>query len=592
MRDIRGETMYFAFVDRFVDGDPASNEGRDPATYDPERKDWTRYWGGDLQGVIDKLDYLERLGVSTIVLTPIVEQIPGLGRDRGLQSAPYHGAWAIDFRRLDPHLIPRQEWDRPFADRDGVFDRLVKACHARKMRLVLQFVCGQTNPGGTGGTARGEIHDDGRWLASYDQDPQGWYRHVLARETTGREAVDAGGAPFDPATSGMRAWMRSVLTDWLDRGADGLYFDMANSMPLWFWQEVASSVLYAKPDALLTGGWNGRSWDDTTVAFANRSGLRSTDFAFQRSVIEGLCWDEVGGFRRIASYLDRDEHLEDATCLVTSLDDARVPRLLSSGLRPDQLLLAVTLLMTTRGVPLVFYGTEQGLHCEGEDVGEPYNRPMMERFDDNPVTEAMWKLAALRKDNLAVQRGLYRTLWVNEDALVFVRSHGTDRIVVGLNRGRDVTMDLSDVPLPDGPAFDVLGSGGVLVRDKKIERFHLRAGGAVVLAHTLQRESAGRSVLCRLSGYRSRFGESVVVTGNVPELGSWDLARAVPLSFVNANLWMGSVSFERSLGKPVLYKYAVVDQRGAAVREDRLARRRMVPTCCGLEWADRWGTDG
>jgi cyclomaltodextrin glucanotransferase len=450
----------------------------------------------------------------------------------------------------------------------------------------LQFVCSQSNPGGAG-AARGELRDDGRWLTSYDLDPQGWYKHGLTRD-----AMDTGAAPFDPATSGMRTWMRSMLVGWLERGVDGLHFDLANGMPLWFWQEIASSVLYSRPDALLTGGWNGRGWDDTSVAFANRSGLRSTDFAFQRSVIEALCWGEVGGFKRIASYLDRDEHLEDATSLLTSLDDARVPRLLSSGLRPDQLKLAVTLLMTTRGVPWIFYGTEQGLHCQGQEGGEPYNRPMMERFDDSAVTEAIWKLAALRRENLAVQRGLYRTLWVHEDALVFARSHGQDRIVVGLNRGRDITIDLAEVPLPDGPVFDVLGGGGALVRDKKIERFHLRSGEAVVLARTLQRENAGRSVLCRLSGYRSRFGESVVVTGNVPELGSWDLARAVPLHFVNANLWMGGVSFERSLGKPVLYKYAVLDQRGAALREDRLARRRVVPTCCGLEWADRWGTDG
>lgn len=56
-RDIefRQETIYFIVVDRFYDGDPANNEGPNPELYDPEGKDWGKYWGGDLQGVIDKL---------------------------------------------------------------------------------------------------------------------------------------------------------------------------------------------------------------------------------------------------------------------------------------------------------------------------------------------------------------------------------------------------------------------------------------------------------------------------------------------------------------------------------------------------------
>ena len=79
-RDIefRQETIYFIVVDRFYDGEPENNEGPNPELYDPEGKDWGKYWGGDLQGIIDKLDYLKDLGVTAVWLTPLFEQVEAL----------------------------------------------------------------------------------------------------------------------------------------------------------------------------------------------------------------------------------------------------------------------------------------------------------------------------------------------------------------------------------------------------------------------------------------------------------------------------------------------------------------------------------
>ena len=78
-RDIefRQETLYFIVVDRFYDGDPDNSEGPNPDLYDPTRTEWGKYWGGDLQGIIDKLDYLRNMGVTAIWLTPLFEQVEG-----------------------------------------------------------------------------------------------------------------------------------------------------------------------------------------------------------------------------------------------------------------------------------------------------------------------------------------------------------------------------------------------------------------------------------------------------------------------------------------------------------------------------------
>ena len=88
-RDIefRQETIYFIVVDRFHDGDPTNNEGPNPELYDPEGKNWGKYWGGDLQGVIDKLDYLKDMGVTAVWLTPLFEQVEALF----VEQAAIHG---------------------------------------------------------------------------------------------------------------------------------------------------------------------------------------------------------------------------------------------------------------------------------------------------------------------------------------------------------------------------------------------------------------------------------------------------------------------------------------------------------------------
>ena len=126
-RDIefRQETIYFIVVDRFCDGDPENNEGPNPELFDPERQDWGKYWGGDLQGVIDKLDYLKNLGVTALWLTPLFEQVEALFVD----NAAMHGYWTRDFKRLNPRYIGKGEdpsLNRTQEQKNTTFDRLIE----------------------------------------------------------------------------------------------------------------------------------------------------------------------------------------------------------------------------------------------------------------------------------------------------------------------------------------------------------------------------------------------------------------------------------------------------------------------------------
>ena len=175
-RDIefRQETIYFLVVDRFYDGDPENSEGPNPELYDPEGKDWGKYWGGDLQGVIDKLDYLKDMGVTAVWLTPLFEQVEALF----IEQAAIHGYWIKDFKRLNPRFIAKG--DNPSINqtqesKDTVFDKLVYELHQRNMKLVLDIVCNHSNPDFSG--KKGELYDDGVKIADFNDDKDNWYHH-------------------------------------------------------------------------------------------------------------------------------------------------------------------------------------------------------------------------------------------------------------------------------------------------------------------------------------------------------------------------------------------------------------------------------
>ena len=151
--EFRQETIYFIIVDRFNDGDSSNNPGFNPQLYDPTRQQWGKYWGGDLQGIIDKLDYLKGLGVTALWISPLFEQVEELQFDR----AAMHGYWTKDFRRINPRFLGKDE-DSSLA-KCTALNRLITAAHDRGLKLILDIVCNHSSPDVNG--HKGELYDDG-----------------------------------------------------------------------------------------------------------------------------------------------------------------------------------------------------------------------------------------------------------------------------------------------------------------------------------------------------------------------------------------------------------------------------------------------
>ncbi|HEY9302413.1 MAG TPA: alpha-amylase family glycosyl hydrolase, partial [Phormidium sp.] len=300
-RDIefRQETIYFIVVDRFFDGDPSNSEGPNPELYDPTGQAWGKYWGGDIQGIIEKLDYLKNLGVTALWLTPLFEQI----EDLFIESAAIHGYWTKDFKRLNPRFIGKDEnpsLNQTQETRNTAFDRLIEELHKRNMKLVLDIVCNHSNPDING--RKGELYDDGVKIADFNDDEKNWYHHygIVTNWEDDWQIQNcelAGLATFNENNVEYRNYIKSAIKQWLDRGVDALRVDTVKHMPIWFWQEFNADIHAHKPDVFVFGEWIYSHPDSPqSVEFANYSGMTMLDFGLCVAIRSALGQGAADGF--------------------------------------------------------------------------------------------------------------------------------------------------------------------------------------------------------------------------------------------------------------------------------------------------------
>ena len=129
------EQFYFVMTDRFANGDPANDKGgltgdRLSTGLDPTDKGF--YHGGDLKGLISKLDYIKELGTTAIWLTPSFVNKPVQGSP-GQESAGYHGYWITDFTQIDPHLGTNDD-----------MKALIAAAHKKGMKVFFDIITNHT----------------------------------------------------------------------------------------------------------------------------------------------------------------------------------------------------------------------------------------------------------------------------------------------------------------------------------------------------------------------------------------------------------------------------------------------------------------
>ena len=428
------EVIYFLLPDRFDNGDPRNDRGglkgdRLRTGFDPTHKGF--YHGGDLKGLIRRLDYIQGLGVTAIWFAPILANKPVQGPP-GKESAGYHGYWVTDFTRVDPHLGTNAD-----------FAALVAAAHARGMKVYMDIIANHTadviqfpecsrqsecsyrgiadfpyqRRGGPGGEAinsgfTGEGDGSAANFARLTDPNYAYTVRVPAAEHNVKVPAwlndpihyhNRGDSTFRGESSqqgdfvglddlmtespAVIAGMIDIYGSWIDRfGIDGFRIDTAQHVNAEFWQAFTPAMIArAKARGIPNFHIFGESYTDEMnpahVALHTRLDKLPTmlDFPFAAAVkgtVAGAAGTDLLAklFRADPLYEGGAEGALQQATFLDNHDMGRFGMFVRKAFPAagdDEVLkrveLAHAMLLTLRGVPTIYSGDEQGFAGKGGD---------------------------------------------------------------------------------------------------------------------------------------------------------------------------------------------------------------------------------
>lgn len=490
------DVMYLIMIDRFADGDASNNE----PLYD--RKNKFYYHGGDLQGVIDHLPYLKDLGVTAIWLTPWYDNYDRLNQIELKEEKPstgFHGYNPQDFYAVDEHFGTHAK-----------LRELVETAHRSGIKIIQDQVMNHTGP----------YHP---WID--DPPTPTWFNGTKARhlknvfqtwvlhdpravESLKRETMEGWFLDFlpdlnqhDPEVS--RYLIQNTLW-WIGTtGLDGIRMDTWQYVPNSFWRDWNKALKREFPNFRVVGEVKDGDVVHTSFFQGGRvrfdgvdSGLDSLlDFPLfypiRHAFAEGKPIDEI------PKTLAKDYLYTNSEILVTLLgghDDGRF--MSEKGATIAGLKLANALVLTTRGVPQLYYGDE--IAMEGGDepttrgdfpggfVGDKRNAftAAGRTKEEQELFEYIRRLTTLRRELEPLQSGALINLYVSEQQYAYARGNAVVVVFNNDDKAVEFEFDVSRLGLRDGSVMhDRLNvSRDVTVRDRKL-RVSLPKRSAAIFSH-------------------------------------------------------------------------------------------------------------
>ncbi|MCC6458018.1 MAG: pullulanase-type alpha-1,6-glucosidase [Caldilineaceae bacterium] len=541
---IEDDIFYFVMPDRFANGDTANDEGglsgdRLATGFDPTDKGF--YHGGDLAGLMEKLPYLDEMGITAIWMTPVFKNKPvqGAGADA---SAGYHGYWITDFTQFDPHFGTNAE-----------LVQLIDAAHTLGIKVFFDIITNHTAD-----------------VIDYEEDQYSY------RSKADYPYLDADGQPFDdrdyagtdtfppldreisfpytpiiPAgeeTIKVPDWlnnpiyyhnrgdssfqgenslygdffglddlfteqpqvvegMTEIYKDWIsDFDIDGFRIDTVKHVNAEFWRAFAPAILAhaqaeGKPDFFIFGEVFSSNEQFLSYYTTDSDMPAVLDFKFQER-LRGYV-SQTGSAQNLQSFFEDDDYFIDEDSNAYSLptfignhDIGRFGFFLNAdnggGLTDDQKLARSKLANATmyfgRGVPVIYYGDEQGFTGDGGDKDarqdmfpsqvESYNDDDLigtdaTTADDNfdpthPLYQAFVTYAGIYQAHTALRTGaqIHRYAADGPGIYAFSRIDRDEQVeyVVALNNGAAAT---ANVPTfyANGVQFSLVYAEGGSVAD-------------------------------------------------------------------------------------------------------------------------------
>ena len=408
--------VYFMMTDRFFDGNKSNNTASGADTYG---KNPGLYHGGDFAGVTAKLDYLQDLGVNTIWITPIVENIKGVDvTDEGSKDVPYnaayHGYWASDFTKLNPTLGTTEE-----------FETMISEAHKRGMRIMVDIVVNHAGYG-TESTFADMLRDK----SVSEGDIKSW---------------QSGLPDFATENADVRAKLVEWQTSWMkDYGVDYFRVDTVKHVDSTTWAALKNSTTEVNPSFKMIGEYFGAGYASNGSSLGTGQMDADLDFDFNDQATSFVS----GNISSVEKFLSARNSALNNTYMTGQFlsshdeDGFKAALMKGKGYTEDQAtsaaLVAATLQLTAKGIPVIYYGEEVGLSGLNN---YPYqtNRYDMDfslATEDNVTYQHYKTMLSIRNAYTDVFARGSRTsiLSSDEDGYdVIARSYGDTTLYVGMN---------------------------------------------------------------------------------------------------------------------------------------------------------------
>ncbi len=463
---VKDAIFYQIFPDRFA----KSAELEKPKNIEPWESPPTRlgFKGGDLLGVMEKLDYLQDLGVNAIYFTPI------------FASPANHRYHTYDYYHVDPILGENE-----------VFWQLLDEAHRRGMRIVLDGVFNHASRG---------FFQFNHILENGDKSPYlDWFKvyGFPMNAYQGKPNYScwwnlAALPQFNTDNPQVRAFLFEVARHWIKKGVDGWRLDVPFEIKdETFWRQFRTVTKEANPEAYLVGeipseaqDWlSGDMFDGVMnyqftaacVGFFSGSNRDETLVAGMMGLPNVPVLDGPAFMERVKVLLELYPR-QNVLAQLNLMDSHDMPRFLSmvNG-NTTALRLATLFQMTYPGAPCIYYGNEIGM-TGGRD---PENRapfPWSPEAWDQDLRRAFKTCIQIRNQEPVLRTGEFIPLWADGQRIAYLRHLGSKRILIAINAGGSPW----SLNIPVGGHFanetlfeDLLGGDGGVVEDQHLRKITL-----------------------------------------------------------------------------------------------------------------------
>jgi glycosidase len=444
------DVIYLIMPDRFANGD-TSNDVVDGYGNDLDRSKGIARHGGDLQGIIDHLDYIKDLGFTAIWINPVIENNTGMS---------YHGYAATDFYKTDPRL-----------GNNELYKKLVEEAHKRGVKIILDHVANH-------------IHVNHPWMKNLPfkdlpNEQAGWINgspenfertnhdkvaivDVHGDESTLKNSTNGWFTDYMPDLNQKNQFMANYIIQntiwWMEyAGIDGIREDTYPYADPEFMSEWAEAIIKEYPATNIFGEvWKGDPvflstyQEKSVLTYPFDSNLPSvTDFALSdvlRAYLKGS-----GNLLKIYEIIGMDLLYHDPYKLVTFIDNHDIERaMFTANEDVSKVKIALQILLTTRGIPQILYATEIGavggadhgslrMDFPGGFPGDTLNAftPEGRTEKENDIFNFLQKILQIREENKPLSNGKLIHFPPKEDIYIYFRILNNEKIMIVVNDNKE-----------------------------------------------------------------------------------------------------------------------------------------------------------